>query len=56
MDAISAERSLDGPTGDITNTVPLTIGGKLNCDQISVTCDYFVGEIDYIRIEVGPSV
>lgn len=45
-----------GPTGDITNTKPLTIGGKLSCDQISVTCDYFVGEIDYIRIEVGPSV
>lgn len=40
-----------GPTGSIPNRVPLTIGGKLNCDQVDVTCDYFVGDIDYVRIE-----
>jgi hypothetical protein len=38
-------------TGSITNTKPVTIGGKKDCDQINVTCDYFAGDIDYIRIE-----
>jgi hypothetical protein len=42
-----------GPTGTITNTVPLTIGGKLNRDQVTVTCDYFVGDIDFVTIEIG---
>jgi len=36
---------------NISNTRPITIGGKLNCDQIRITCDYFVGELDYVRIE-----
>lgn len=40
-----------GPTGSISNTYPLTIAGKLNCDQIEVTCDYFAGEIDWVHIE-----
>ena len=43
--------TLVGPTGNISNTTPLTIGGKLNCDQIKVTCDYFAGTIDWITIE-----
>lgn len=42
---------LNGPTGNIANTVPLTIGGKLNCDQIKTTCDYFAGTIDWVTIE-----
>ena len=42
---------LTGPTGSISNTWPLSIGGKYECDQINVTCDYFVGDIDWIRIE-----
>lgn len=47
------KRTGTGPTGAITNTFPLTIGGKGTCDQVSVTCDYFVGDIDYVRIEKG---
>ena len=43
----------DGSTGPINNTYPWTVGGKLNCDQIKVTCDYFSGDIDYIRITRG---
>lgn len=39
-----------GSTGNISNTRPVTIGGKLNCDQINTTCDYFTGDIDYITI------
>jgi len=38
-------------TGTIANTRPVTIAGKLNCDQVEITCDYFAGDIDYVRIE-----
>ena len=43
----------NGATGYINNSIPMTIGGKINCDQIKVTCDYFSGMIDYIRITRG---
>jgi Laminin G domain len=39
-----------GGSGNISNARPLTIGGKLNCDQVKTTCDYFTGDIDYITI------
>lgn len=38
------------PLGPVNNTFPLTIGGKLDCNQINVTCDYFTGHIDYVRL------
>jgi hypothetical protein len=40
-------------TGTINNSKALTIGGKPDCDQVKVTCDYFAGDIDYIRIQKG---
>ncbi|HET8615445.1 MAG TPA: laminin G domain-containing protein [Actinomycetales bacterium] len=43
----------NGQTGTIDNKVALTIGGKPNCDQIKITCDYFGGDIDYVKIEKG---
>jgi hypothetical protein len=43
----------NGSTGAINNAIPLTIGGKINCDQINITCDYFSGEIDWVRITKG---
>jgi Concanavalin A-like lectin/glucanases superfamily len=39
-----------GSTGKISNTRPVTIGGKLNCDQIKTTCDYFTGALDWVKI------
>jgi PKD repeat protein len=42
-----------GTTGTIANTWDLTIGGKGNCDQVRTTCDYFVGDIDHVRVEKG---
>jgi hypothetical protein len=39
-----------GWTGRIDNNWPLTIGGKLNCDQKKVGCDYFAGDLDYAEI------
>jgi hypothetical protein len=47
-------RKLNGPTGDITNNFPMTVGGKISCDQIDVTCDYYAGDIDWIKYEVSP--
>jgi PKD repeat protein len=40
----------NGATGPINNKQPLTIGGKHNCDQVTITCDYFSGDIDYVRV------
>lgn len=40
----------NGSTGAINNKVPYTIGGKINCDQITTTCDYFSGDIDWVQI------
>ncbi len=41
----------NGTTGTIDNKKAVTIGGKLECDQVRVTCDYFSGDIDYVRID-----
>ncbi len=43
----------NGSTGTIDNKIPMTIGGKIECDQITVTCDYFSGQIDYVQITKG---
>jgi len=40
----------NGAVGNVDNAFPMTIGGKIACDQVQVTCDYFSGEIDYIRL------
>jgi hypothetical protein len=50
VDGVVTQR-LKGVTGTISNTWPLSIAGKVSCDQVKVTCDYFVGDIDYVRIE-----
>ncbi len=47
----SREQPPERSTGAINNAIPFTIGGKINCDQIEITCDYFSGEIDYVRID-----
>jgi hypothetical protein len=43
----------NGQTGTIDNKVALTIGGKLNCDQVNTTCDYFSGDIDWVKVSKG---
>jgi hypothetical protein len=42
-----------GKTGVISNNVPLTIGGKSQCDQVTITCDYFAGDIDSVLIQAS---
>jgi hypothetical protein len=50
VDGVVTGRNFN-PTGTIANTKPLSIAGKLNCDQITVTCDYFAGDLDYVKIQ-----
>jgi PKD repeat protein len=40
----------NGVTGAINNKQPFTVGGKSNCDQVTITCDYFSGDIDYVKV------
>jgi hypothetical protein len=42
-----------GPTGSISNAWPISIGGKTDCDQIDVGCDYFAGDIDWIAVHAA---
>jgi hypothetical protein len=43
----------NGASGTIDNTSPMSIGGKPNCDQVKITCDYFGGDVDYVSISKG---
>lgn len=49
--AVEARKS--GRTGRIANSWPVSIGGKTKCDQVKVGCDYYVGDLDWIRLEAG---
>jgi hypothetical protein len=44
-------KTANGSSGNIWNDRPISIAGKYNCDQIKTSCDYFTGEIDWIKIE-----
>lgn len=50
---LQESKRINGPTGDLSNHYAVTMGGKQQCDQITVTCDYFAGDIDWVRIEAG---
>ncbi|MFI2650276.1 PKD domain-containing protein [Micromonospora fulviviridis] len=52
VDGVRTSR-LTGPTGTIANNWQLSIGGKSQCDGVKVTCDYFAGDIDYVKILKG---
>jgi PKD domain/Laminin G domain len=52
IDGVEVKR-LVGSSGNIANTKNLSIAGKSNCDQVLTTCDYFIGDIDWVRIEKG---
>ena len=44
-------RSNVSATGNIANSKVLGIGGKASCNGGSIQCDYYVGRLDYVRIE-----
>jgi hypothetical protein len=48
-----ATRQVSGRIGDVDNTRPVVIGGKLDCSGADVGCDYLTGRIDWIRIQRG---
>jgi hypothetical protein len=50
IDGVQVGR-LNGPTGNISNNSPVSIAGKSVCDQVEITCDYFTGDIDYVKLE-----
>ena len=50
VDGVRTTR-VTGATGWIRNTWPMTVGGKSRCDQETVGCDYFSGDIDLVQIE-----
>jgi hypothetical protein len=56
IDGTTVVQSSRGVIGPISNNVPLTIAGKLNCDQDTITCDYFPGDIDWVRIDTSNPV
>jgi len=42
-----------GTLGNINNSRPFFVGGKLDCNREGVTCDFFKGDLDYVRVEKG---
>lgn len=50
-DPEGATNFISGSIGNIDNKRPLSIGGKTDCDIVTVGCDYFDGTIAWIRIE-----
>jgi hypothetical protein len=47
----SAVARRSGWTGRIANSWPVSIGGKTDCDQMDVGCDYYAGDLDYVEID-----
>lgn len=39
-----------GSTGPINNSMPMSVGGKMNCANENVGCDYFTGMLGSVRI------
>jgi hypothetical protein len=56
VDGVKTMR-INHTTGTLNNTKPWTIGGKLDCDAAAGSgadsCDYFAGDIDYVRLIKG---
>jgi laminin G domain protein len=47
----SGEAYRTGATGTIANSWPVTIGGKIACDQVKVGCDYYAGDLGRVEID-----
>ena len=52
MDGVQVGK-VNHANGDLNNSTPWSIGGKPNCDGTKVTCDYFAGDVDYVRMTKG---
>jgi hypothetical protein len=47
----TGEAYRNGATGTIANSWPVTIGGKVACDQVKVGCDYYAGDLGAVEID-----
>lgn len=47
------QRTITGATGTVANTHEMAIGGKSRCNPPTVGCDFFAGDIDYVRVQKG---
>jgi hypothetical protein len=45
-----------GATGNISNNANVVIGGKQTCDSVTIECDYYRGDLDYVRIDRSTGV
>jgi hypothetical protein len=52
VDGVTTSRRT-GLSGTVNNTWELSIGGKSRCNQVDVGCDFYAGDIDYVRIMKG---
>lgn len=50
VDGVYVNRKDATVVGDVSNNNDMSIGGKINCDQAAITCDYFSGHIDYVKL------
>ena len=51
VDAVVVDRQPWRRPATVANTWPVTIAGKSSCNQASVGCDYFSGDIDRVLLE-----
>ncbi len=40
--------------GNVSPTLPFSIGGKASCNPPTVDCDYYTGYMDYVLVQIAP--
>ena len=53
-EATQVSSTTRGTLGNVDNNNPLSLGGKWYCNGDTITCDYYAGAVDWVRIEKGP--
>lgn len=53
VDGVAKRRVFHAATFAISNTLPLSIGGKSSCNASQVDCDYFEGSLDQASVRIG---
>lgn len=53
VDGVAKRRAFHAANFAISNTMPLSIGGKVSCNAGRVDCDYFEGSLDQASVRIG---
>ncbi len=53
VDGVAKRRAFHAANFAISNTMPLSIGGKTSCNAGRVDCDYFEGSLDRASVSIG---